>query len=68
MRGFRHWRGQLDEMYVKLNGKIVYVLRAVDRGREILESDITITREKYAAFNFMKKELKLDGKPGAIPT
>ena len=24
MRGFRHWRWHLDEMYVKLNGEMVY--------------------------------------------
>jgi transposase-like protein len=30
MRGFRHWRWHLDEMYVKLNGKMVYLWRAVD--------------------------------------
>ena len=30
MRGFRQWRWHLDEMYVKLNGQIVYLWRAVD--------------------------------------
>jgi len=25
MRGFRHWRWHLDEMYVKLNGEMVYL-------------------------------------------
>ncbi len=30
MRGFRHWRWHLDEMYVKLNGEMVYLWRAVD--------------------------------------
>jgi putative transposase len=29
MRGFRHWRWHLDEMYVKLNGETVYLWRAV---------------------------------------
>jgi len=29
MRGFRHWRWHLDEMYVKLNGEMVYLWRAV---------------------------------------
>jgi putative transposase len=27
MRGFRHWRWHLDEMYVKLNGEMVYLWR-----------------------------------------
>lgn len=30
MRGFRHWKWHLDEMYVKLNGEMVYLWRAVD--------------------------------------
>jgi putative transposase len=25
MRSFRHWRWHLDEMYVKLNGEMVYL-------------------------------------------
>jgi putative transposase len=25
MRGFRYWRWHLDEMYVKLNGEMVYL-------------------------------------------
>lgn len=31
MRGFRHWRWYLDEMYVKLNGEMLYLWRAVDQ-------------------------------------
>ena len=30
-RGFRHWRWHLDEMYVKLNGEMVYL--SLWRGR-----------------------------------
>lgn len=29
IRGFRHWRRYLDEMYVKLNGEMVYLWRTV---------------------------------------
>lgn len=29
MCGFRHWRWHLDEMYVKFNGLMVYLWRAV---------------------------------------
>ena len=43
MRGFRQWRWHLDEMYVKLNGEMVYLWRAVDQEGEILESYITRT-------------------------
>jgi putative transposase len=30
MQDFRHWRWHVDEMYVKLNGEMVYLWRAVD--------------------------------------
>jgi putative transposase len=68
MRGFRHWRWHLDEMYVKLNGEMVYLWRAVDHEGEILESYITRTRDKDAALRFMKKALKRHGAPEAITT
>ena len=68
MRGFRHWRWHLDEMYVKLNGEMVYLWRAVDQEGEILESYITKTRDKAAALTFMKKALKRHGSPVTITT
>jgi putative transposase len=68
MRGFRHWRWHLDEMYVKLNGEMVYLWRAVDQEGEILESYVTRTRDKEAAVSFMKKALKRHGTPEAITT
>ena len=63
MRGFRHWRWHLDEMYEKLNGGMVYLWGAVDHEGEILESYITKTRDKGAALAFMKKTLKRHGPP-----
>ncbi len=68
MRGVRHWRWHLDEMYVKLNGDMVYLWRAVDHEGEILESYITKTRDKVAALTFMKKALRRHGSPAAITT
>ena len=68
MRGFRHWRWHLDEMYVKLNGEMVYLWRAVDHEGEILESYITKSRDRDAALRFMKKTLKRHGLPAAITT
>jgi putative transposase len=55
-------------MYVKLNGEMVYLWRAVDHEGEILESYITRTRDKDAALRFMKKALKRHGSPEAITT
>jgi len=68
MRGFRQWRWHLDEMYVKLNGEMVYLWRAVDHEGEILESYVTRTRDKPAALAFMKRALKRHGKVEAITT
>ena len=55
-------------MYVKLNGEMIYLWRAVDREGEILESYVTKTRDKDAALAFMKKALKRHGSPAAIVT
>ncbi len=44
MRAFRHWRWQLDEMYMKLNSEIAYLWRAVDHKCEVLESSVTKSR------------------------
>ncbi len=68
MRGFRLWRWHLDEVYVKLNGEMVYLWRAVDREGEVLESYVTRTRGKAAALAFMKKALKCPGSPEVITT
>ena len=68
MRGFRQWRWHLDEMYVKLNGEMVYLWRAVDQEGEVLESFVTKKRDKEAALTFMKKALKRHGPPEKITT
>lgn len=68
MRGFRHWRWHLDEVYVKINGETHYLWRAIDQEGEILESYVTQTRDKAAALTFMKKALKRHGSPEAVTT
>jgi putative transposase len=68
MRGFRQWKWHLDEMYVKVNGEMRYLWRAVDHEGEILESFVTTTRDKAAAMKFMKKALRRHGSPEAITT
>ena len=49
-------------MYVKLNGEMVYLGRAVDQEGEILESFVTKKRGKAAALSFMKRSLKRHGR------
>jgi putative transposase len=68
MRGFRHWRWHLDEVYVKIGGEMRYLWRAVDHGGEVLESYVIVTRDKGAALRFMKKALKRHGSPAEIIT
>jgi putative transposase len=68
MRGFRQWKWHLDEVYVKINGEMHYLWRAVDPEGEVLESYVTKTSDKAAALKFMKKALKRHGSPEAITT
>src|SRR5512139_3005175 len=68
MRGFQHWKWHLDEMYVRVNGEMVYLWRAVDHEGEVLESYVTKTRDKAAALRFIRKALKRHGQPETIVT
>jgi len=68
MRGFQHWKWHLDEMYVRLNGKMVCLWRSVDQEGEVLESYVTKTRDKDAALRFMEKTLKRHGKVETLTT
>jgi putative transposase len=68
MRGFRHWRWHLDEIFVRITGERHYLWRAVDHEGEILESFVTKKRDKTAALKFPKQALKRHGQPGAIVT
>jgi putative transposase len=68
MKGFRHWKWHLDEVYVKINGERHYLWRAVDQEGEILESYVTKKRDKTAALVFLKKALKRHGSAETIVT
>jgi putative transposase len=68
MKGFRQWKWHLDEVYVRINGEMHYLWRAVDQEGEVLESFVTKTRDKKAALAFMKKALKRHGSPAEITT
>jgi putative transposase len=67
-RQFTHWRWRLDEVYVKTNGEMHYLWRAVDHEGEVLESFVTKERDKAAALKFIKKAMKRHGRPRAIVT
>jgi putative transposase len=68
MRAYTHWRWHLDEVYVKINGEMRYLWRAIDQEGEVLESYVTTTRDKAAALKFIKKAMKRHGLPQAIVT
>jgi putative transposase len=68
MRAYTHWRWHLDEVYVRINGEIRYLWRAVDHEGEVLESFVTEERDKAAALKYIKKAMKRHGRPHAIVT
>jgi len=62
------WRWHLDEMFVKINGEMHYLWRAVDHEGEVLESFVTRTRDKKAALKFLRKAMRKHGQPEVIVT
>jgi putative transposase len=68
MRGQRHWKWHLDEMYVKIGGEMHYLWRAVDHEGEVLESFASKEEDKRAALAFMKKLMKRHGTAEKITT
>ena len=46
MRGYPQWRWHLDEVFVKVNGKLCYLWRAVDHEGEVLEAVVTASGTK----------------------
>ncbi len=55
---FPQWRWHLDEVFVKINGKLCYLWRAVDHEGEVLETVVTAKRDKAAALKFLKRIMK----------
>ena len=55
MRQHTHWRWHLDEVYVRVQGEMRYLWRAVDHEGEVLESFVTKERDKATALKFKKK-------------
>jgi putative transposase len=68
MRGFIQWRWHLDEAFVKINGKLCYLWRAVDHEGEVLEAVVTSKRSKAAALKLLKRIMKKYGRPRTIVT
>ncbi len=54
-------RWHLDEMFVSINGKVMYLWRAVDCEGEVLDVLVQSRRNKKAALKLMRKLLKAQG-------
>ena len=74
-RRLRHRRGRcgdtwhLDEVFCKINGRLVYLWRAVDQEGEVLDIRVQSRRNARAAKRFFKKLLKgLQYRPRALVT
>lgn len=61
MRSVRHRCWHLDEVFEKINGVKHYLWRAIDHEGEVLESFVTMRRDKKAALKFLRKSLGQHG-------
>ena len=61
-------RWHLDEVFVKVNGKLCYLWRALDHKGEVLEPVVTARRDKAAALKLLKRIMKRYGRPRKIVT
>jgi putative transposase len=55
-------------VFVKVNGKLCYLWRAVDHEGEVLEAVATAKRDKAAALRLLKRIMKKYGTPRSIVT
>jgi len=62
------WRWHLDEVFVKINGELHYLWRAVDHEGEVLEVFATKHRDRRAALAFLRRTMKRYGRPRTIVT
>ena len=68
LRAYSNWQWHFDEVYVKINGEIHYLWRAVDHEGEVLESFVTKRRDRQAALKFLRKSMKRYGNPQVLVT
>ena len=68
LRAGKQQRWHLDEVFVKIRGKQLYLWRAVNHEGEVLEAFVSKTRDRYAALNFLKRLMKRYGRPESMVT
>ncbi len=67
-RLFSQWRWHLDEVFVKINGEMHYLWRAVDHEDGVLEVFATKRRDRRAALKFLKRTMRRYGRPEVVVT
>jgi len=67
-RLYSNWRWHLDEVFVRINGEMHYLWRAVDHEGEVLEVYASKRRDRKAALKFLKRAMKRYGSPWSIVT
>ena len=68
VRDCPQWRWHLDEEFVRVNGEMYYVWRAVDHEGEVLEAFVTKKRDRKAALRFLRKVMIRYGNPLEVVT
>jgi transposase-like protein len=62
-----HTTWHLDEVYLKVDGRLVYLWRAVDAEREVLDVLVKTRTNKRAALKLMRKLQKKYGFARLLP-
>ncbi len=68
IRGAPQWRWHLDEVFMRINGEVNYLWRAVNHEDEVLEVFVTKRRDRKVALRFLRKAMKRYGRPEVIVT
>jgi len=67
-RCYSNWRWHVDEVFVRINGEMFYLWRAVDHEGEVLEVFASKRRDCRSALAFLKRAMKRYGRPNLIVT
>lgn len=67
-QNYSNWSWHLDEVFVRVNGKLHYLWRAVDLEGEVLEASVSKRRDHKATLKFLRKLMKRYGSPKTIVT
>lgn len=67
-RCYSQWCWYLDGVFVRINGEMHYLWRAVDHEGKVLEVFASKRRNRGAALAFLKKEMRRYGRPHSVVT